>query len=209
MQSEKNCYKRGKEGWVLAFSIIVGFLFISAAQTVLAQISSIGSNWSKYKCNPLFMPIASIFGHEPQGNFTNCMHTTQSGLMGGFLKPLFYLTKVMGSATGGLADVLNNVKKFSSNLKGSLGATFGNFFSFLTNTIIAIQKMMVGVQNIIQKIVGIVYVFMYMINTQMKSSMVTYIRLTRRRQGCSIETQQRHLYMLSYMVLELQRLEQL
>ena len=168
MQNNKNCYKRGKEGWILAFSIIICFLLISTAQSVLAQMATIGSNWNQHRCNPFFMPIASLFGHEPQGNFTNCMFSTQSGLMGGFLKPLFFLTDIMGTAAGGLATGLQNVRGFVGKLRGSLGGLFGNFFGFFTNVIITVQKMMIGVQNIIQKIVGTVYVFLYMINTQMK-----------------------------------------
>lgn len=168
MQTNKNCYKRGKEGWVLAFLIIFGFFFMAAAQSVLAQIATIGTEWPKHRCNPFFMPIAALFGHDAKKNSANCMFTTQSGFMAGFLKPLNDLTSVMMSAAGGLADGMNNVRGFGSRLTGSLGSLFGNFFSFFTNTIVAIQKMMIGVQNVIQKIVGIVYVFMYMVNTQMK-----------------------------------------
>ena len=131
MQNNKNCYKRGKEGWVLAFSIIICFLLISTAQSVLAQMATIGSNWNQHRCNPFFMPIASLFGHEPQGNFTNCMFSTQSGLMGGFLKPLFFLTDIMGAAAGGLASGLQNVRGFVGKLRGSLGGLFGIFFGFI------------------------------------------------------------------------------
>jgi len=168
MQTNKNCYKRGKEGWILAFLIIFGFFFMSAAQSVLAQIAAIKTEWPKHRCNPLFVPIAALFGHDAQKNSANCMYTTQSGFMSGFLKPLQHVTSIMMAAGGGLATGMENVRCFSSRLKGSIGSLFGNFFGFFTNTIITIQKMMIGVQNVIQKIVGIVYVFMYMVNTQMK-----------------------------------------
>ena len=167
MQSNKNCNKKGKEGWVLAALIIFGFLFISAAQMVIAQISTVSSDWNEYRCNPLFMPIAKLFGQDPETNFANCMQTTQGGLMDGFLAPIKFLITIITGATGSLSTGLQGVRGAVGNMRSSIGGILGNFAAFLTNFVIAIQKMMISVKDIIVKISATVQVFIHMINTQM------------------------------------------
>ena len=160
--------KRGKEGWVLSFFIIMGVLGIATAQTVLMQMANIGNNWNSYRCNPLFMPVASIFGHDNDSNFSNCVFSQQSGLMDGFLKPLSYITSLTGSVASGLAGGLGSTRKFLDKMRDQVGGLFANFFGFFSNLVIGFQKIINGVMNIVMKISGISVVLMHVLSTQAK-----------------------------------------
>ena len=49
--------------------IIICFFIIYSVVRVSDTIVDMSSDWSKYRCNPMFMPFASVFGHSAKENF--------------------------------------------------------------------------------------------------------------------------------------------
>ena len=54
---------------LLVIVIMVGITGMSA----VSQAKDVTNNWAKYRCNPLVMPFAGMFGYNAKENFEFCM----------------------------------------------------------------------------------------------------------------------------------------
>ena len=72
----------------LSIFIIIVFVICNLVTIFISIMSDIKANWPKYRCNPLIMPFAVYFGHDPMENFMLCISEMQSGMMGLFTNPL-------------------------------------------------------------------------------------------------------------------------
>ena len=44
-----------------------------------SNVGDIKNNWPQYRCNPLVMPFAGYFGHDPAENFNECINLKKCG----------------------------------------------------------------------------------------------------------------------------------
>ena len=57
-------------------AIVTGTTTIAIAASLylygLSQIDHVKKNWPKYRCNPIYMPMAGMVGQDVMSNFTKC-----------------------------------------------------------------------------------------------------------------------------------------
>ena len=104
---------------MLSLFIIIGFGVIISMQSALNKLANINLRWSEYRCSPIMLPFARLFGKDPDKNFSNCIYNSQSSMMGGFLKPINYLNALMGDISSGLGESVQSIRVFI-NKKGFL-----------------------------------------------------------------------------------------
>lgn len=101
--------------------IIAVFIGLYIANILAIGKKNIEKNWPIYRCSPLVMPFANMFGHDVMKNFTYCIQTMQTDFMGPLLAPSNYSNEV----------VAHSIKKTTTNQKNAMG-----MFSYLKNTVV-------------------------------------------------------------------------
>jgi len=139
--------------------IVFGMMFFFNILSV--GIKKIKKNWKLYRCNPLVMPFASVFGQDTTTNFTYCIQNMQTDYMGHLLRPLNFNLGVITSLQSSFAGSLNFIRYFTVNLRKSIGGITGSFFGIFYNVIIEFQKIILGIRDLIAKLVGILVIQMY------------------------------------------------
>ena len=150
----------------LTLSVIVVFIFILLYlfNILVVGIQRIKENWPVYRCQPLVMPFASIFGHDSSKNFGYCIANMQKNFMGPLLKPLNFNISLLGDITGGLTSGLNSNRDFVSKFRASISGTFMNIFSVVFNVMIEVQRTVINIKDMINKLVGIMTTTLYILN---------------------------------------------
>ena len=61
----------------LSILIVIIFIALYIFNIIVVGMKRIKDNWPVYRCQPLIMPFASIFGHETGKNFAFCIQNMQ------------------------------------------------------------------------------------------------------------------------------------
>jgi hypothetical protein len=135
--------------------IITVFIGLYIANILAIGKKNIEKNWPIYRCSPLVMPFASMFGHDTMKNFTYCIQTMQTDFMGPFLAPSNY--------TGMLAAA--NIKKSNKNsfdamkmfayMRDTVMNNFSGLYNVFGNLAVILQYMSEKLNDMINKMSGI------------------------------------------------------
>ena len=146
----------------LAIFIIVIFIICNIVTLFITIMSDIKKNWPLYRCNPIIMPFAGYFGHDPITNFTICVSEMQKGMMSYFTNPLdlqmFGMLKLFSS----IQDSLNAFREFSGKLRNGFGLSFINIFGVFGNMAIYFQKLLITLKSAVFKILATTVVLINM-----------------------------------------------
>jgi len=147
----------------LTLTIIIIFLFLLLYifNFLVTGIQKIKDNWPKYRCQPLVMPFAGIFGHDSKENFAFCIQNMQKGFMEPILKPLNFDIDVLSNVTAGLSDNLNNTRNFLREFRISTGGAINNIFTSIGNITIEAQRVFINIKDTIGKLTGIMTTVLY------------------------------------------------
>jgi hypothetical protein len=145
---------------IIVFMYVLLYLF----NLLVVGIQRIKENWPVYRCQPLIMPFASIFGHDSSENFRYCIANMQKNFMAPLLQPLNMNVGMLGDITGGLTDSLNVNRTFMGNFRVSVNDTFMNIFGIVFNITTEIQRTTINIKDMLAKLVGIVTTGTYVIN---------------------------------------------
>ena len=138
----------------LAIFIIIVFIICNVVCIFISIISDIKKNWPLYRCNPMIMPFAGYFGHDPMVNFTVCVGEMQKGMMSFFTNPLDLQMFGMLSSFASIREVLNNFREFSALLRSGFGLSFLNIFGVFGNMAVYFQKMLITIRSAVFKILA-------------------------------------------------------
>lgn len=120
------------------------FSFIHVFITLSIGISHVKKNWEQYKCNPLIIPFAGVFGKDPVETGRDCMQNVQIDFMSAFLDPIYksiYSMVSFGSEFGELFDGLKEMANFGqllnldvfSDMQSRVSAIGGSFSNTMTD----------------------------------------------------------------------------
>ncbi len=140
---------------ILFFSIVLAGTLVAIFQ--FANFEEIIKNWSRYRCNPAFMPFAGAAGYDAVENFQFCLNSA----FGDIAKKLF----------GPIFEILSNFIKIIDlivNVSMGIRQMFSNFFlsmnSFIRNVRDRIQALLFQVRLSflkMQSLMGRVYATMF------------------------------------------------
>ena len=141
--------------------IIIIFIILLFFNIVIVGIKNVKENWPEYRCNPMVMPFASIFGQDTGENFTYCIQTMQSNYMSYLLQPLDYNFSVITDLGSSLTNSINDIRAFFDNLRNMIVSIVQNIFAMFLNIIIEFQKLIINIKDLFGKIIGILATLMY------------------------------------------------
>lgn len=151
--------------WFNFIFVNIGFILSVIAVYYFASLKTIQDNWALYRCNPMYMPLSN----DISGDFTYCVQSTQTNMMGYMLQPITYVISNIADMGGELTDSLNMVRAMFDNIRSFFTTIVQGIFGVFLNIVIEFQKVMIGIKDLISKIIGVVAVLMYQIDGTMKT----------------------------------------
>ena len=141
--------------------VLLFFMFLYMIIFMLVSLKNIKENWPLYRCNPMIMPFASVFGQDSKTNFTYCIQNIQTNFMTTLLQPLSYNLGVITEIAGSLTSSISSTRNFLSNFRTNLASAFGGIYSIFLNVVVEIQRMAIAIKDTMGKFVGILATLLY------------------------------------------------
>ena len=143
----------------------LGFVAQIAVMMYFKSALEIKENWPKYRCNPPYW----VFSENISEDFTYCVQNTQMNMMGSLLQPLNYMVSSLTSIGGEFAESINKIRVMFSSIRNFVSEIIENVFGVFLNLIIAFQKILISIKDMVGKMVGIVVTIMYVLDGSIKT----------------------------------------
>ena len=154
--------------------IIVLVLALMLVNVLYILKSEIDKNWVKYRCNPIVIPFASLFGKNTMQNFTYCIQTIQKNYMSFILAPTHFNLSSINASGKQMTSTLNNIIKYISSLRKMFGGVSEGIFGVFMNLIVEVQRMFVGIGDLTGKLIGLVVTILYIIEGTIMTATSTW-----------------------------------
>ena len=143
--------------------IVVIFILLNVSNLLAVGVKHIKNNWSLYKCNPMIIPFAGIFDHDPQQTFLDCQGNYNMNFMQYLMEPLKYLISNLGNIGTDIGDQVSGLVNLGGSLNIGLFNIFTNIYGVATNLLVEIQLLILALEDSFKKIIGILVTFLYLL----------------------------------------------
>tara|TARA_B100001123_G_C15186497_1_gene977530 strand:+ start:27 stop:917 length:891 start_codon:yes stop_codon:yes gene_type:complete len=147
---------------LLTFLIFLIFGTLIIYNIVMIKIRDVTQNWKKYRCQPAYMPWASIFGYNAKANFDNCVKEEQKKNMDKFLEPVNNTLSSIERGTSGNNETISTIKSFLNDMRTQLEKNIKRVFTVFLGTIMPIQHILIRFRDLTMKMVASMAVLLYM-----------------------------------------------
>jgi hypothetical protein len=148
------------KNWVNFLYVNLAFALYIAGVFYFSQIAQIKANWPLYRCNPMYMMLAS----DVESNFVYCIQNMQSSFMGYLLQPLTFITSQASGLMTSFTDDINMVRAMFNKVRTLFSSIIQSVFGVFLNLIIEFQKITISIKDLIGKTIGIMVTLMYTID---------------------------------------------
>lgn len=145
----------------LTIFIILIFIFLYIFNVLSVGIQKIKDDWPQYRCNPIVMPFASVFGYDPMSNFSFCIQNMMSSYMGYLMQPIKYSFSIIGNISKDINDALTGVRAFFNNIRNFITNIIQTVFGVFLNILIEFQRVTINIKDMFAKLIGIMATLMY------------------------------------------------
>ena len=145
----------------LSIFIILIFIVLYVFNVLSVGIQKIKDDWPQYRCNPIVMPFASVFGYDPISNFSFCIQNMMSSYMGYLMQPIKYSFSVLGNISKDINDALTGVRAFFNNIRNFITNIIQTVFGVFLNILIEFQRVTINIKDMFAKLIGILATLMY------------------------------------------------
>ena len=141
--------------------VIFGAMYFYSIMAI--GMKNLEKKWPQYRCNPMVMPFASQFGHDPMNNFVFCIGNIQKGMMGFFLKPVMFVIHLAGNLGIMLMGAIQQIREMLLWIRSATSGIVGDIFGVFINTLVQFQKIMIKIKDLAGKLIGMSFVTMHMV----------------------------------------------
>ena len=138
-----------------AIFIIVVFIGLYIANILAIGKKNIEKNWPIYRCSPLVMPFANMFGHDVMKNFTYCIQTMQTDFMGPLLAPSNYSNLVVSKSIEQTTKTNENTMGMFSFMRDTVLNNLTTLYNVFGNMGIVLQYMVQKLKSMMNKMSGV------------------------------------------------------
>lgn len=151
---------RGKDIFYVLIILLI-FTILLIVNFLVVGIENIKRNWPIYRCNPIVIPFAGVFGHDPASNMVYCVQSMQTEYMSYLLEPLYYGLSTVSSIGTSLMSDVQSIRKATGAMRGMNLTNFINVFSKFENIRIEFHRIMVKFKDVMSRMLGTLTVFLY------------------------------------------------
>lgn len=148
---------------LLTIIILIIFIVLFCVNILAVGIENIKNQWPKYRCNPVVMPIANVFGKDTLQNFTFCVQNLQQTFMQDLLAPLHYVENIVGDISKYFTEAIHFIRAFFNKIRNMILDIIKNIMAVFLNFLIGIQHMIISIKDLFSKTIGTLAVFMYVL----------------------------------------------
>ena len=154
---------------LLTIIIIVIFGALFLVNYLSVGIQKIKKNWPKYRCNPMIIPFAGVFGQDITTNFTYCIQNMQTSYMSELLKPVHYASNLNGKIGGDITQALQSVRAFFNKIRNFITNIVQQIMGVFLNLLIGIQQQTMALKDLFSKTIGLMVTCLYILQGAMWS----------------------------------------
>ena len=154
---------------LLTIIIIVIFGALFLVNYLSVGIQKIKEEWPKYRCNPVIIPFAGVFGHDVTTNFTFCIQNMQKSYMGELLKPINYASTLISDISKDVTQALQSVRAFFDKIRNFIMNIVQEIMGVFLNLLIGIQKQSIVMKDIFAKTIGLMVTMIFILQGAMWS----------------------------------------
>lgn len=151
---------RGKDILSLVFVLII-FVLLFISNFLIVGVNNIKKNWPLYRCNPVVMPFAGVFGHDPATNMVYCVQSMQSEYMTYLLEPIHYALSAVESIGSNLMSDMQQIRKLSGNMSSFSIGNFTSVFTKFENIRIEFHRILAKFKDVMGRLLGAMLTFCY------------------------------------------------
>jgi hypothetical protein len=151
--------------------IIFAFCCATAYSKISTNARTIRNEWSKYQCNPTYIPFAGLIMkpndelHE-QMTFTNtnlqyCVQNELKSISSNFTNPLYYAQSVAMSALHGIVSALDAMRTLINRIRDALSSVIADVMGRVLNVMQPVVGIILNARDMIGKIQGIMTASLY------------------------------------------------
>jgi hypothetical protein len=153
------------QNWFNFVYVNLGFALYLVAMYYFSSVEEIKENWPDYRCNPMYMPLSDNL----QEDFTYCVQSMQTNLMGYLLQPITFITSSFSNLSGTFMTEINSVREMFNAIRVFITNIIQSIFGIFLNLIIEFQKITIGIKDLVGKLIGILATLMYVIDGSNKT----------------------------------------
>ena len=174
----------------IIFSIVIIYIYSIAITYyyVKNHIPQLKKNWPKDRCNPLYMPFASLVlknNKEPankiiEDNFNECINNILQTITQDALAPIYYVKKVAQEGVEESVKAVDSIRGVFNTIRNDITNTAKSISGRTLNIMIPPTRMAIATKDSLQKIKGVYTSGIYtMIGTYitMKSAIMGIIHI--------------------------------
>lgn len=154
------------DDWINFLYVTVGFIVQILIIYYVMSMADIKKNWPKYRCNPMFMPLAD----DIEKNFVYCIQNSQTHYMGFILAPINYLLGTLGSVGKDIVQTEQSIRVLMANSRNFMATVMKELFGVFLNVVLEVQRTMIDIKDLIGKIMGVVTTLLYMLDGSAKTT---------------------------------------
>jgi hypothetical protein len=117
---------------VVLFATLVA-AFVASYAYGMSQLEDIKTNWVKYRCNPIYMPLAGMVGSDVATNFTNCTLQSVNSYAGFIMDPIYNNFKI-------LTDTIKMILGSMNSMRAAVNGASGGFLQIVQSVIGKLQN---------------------------------------------------------------------
>lgn len=156
---------------IIIILIFVGLYFINVLGV---GIQNLKDNWPLYRCNPVIMPFAGLFGEDVGKNFNYCIQNIQTGYMSELLQPIHYNMSVMGDIGKDITQAIQYVRAFFYKLTTFVTNIIKDIMGVFLNILIQVQKLTINIKDLFAKLIGTLTSLLYILSGSLMTMKATW-----------------------------------
>jgi len=155
----------------ILFSLLIIVILIvwTSYYYVRNHIEPIKKNWESNRCNPIYMPFASMINGDKkktalqfnQENFSSCIQNILTGVADSAFEPIYYLLKILSSLGQLVSNTLNSLRNIINKTRKATANVGENVMGRTLNVINPIIKLLINTKSFFGKLTAVMLTTIY------------------------------------------------
>jgi hypothetical protein len=142
---------------LLSIFIVAVFIGLYVANVLAIGKKNVQDNWALYRCSPMVMPIANMFGHDTMKNFAYCIQNMQTNFMAPLLTPSNYSNTLATANLTSLNKSNKNSMGMFGNMRGLMGNNIMGMFNIFGNISMLMGVLVNKIKDMMNKLGGVFF----------------------------------------------------
>jgi hypothetical protein len=142
--------------------LILVIMVVITSMSAVSQVKDVSNNWAKYRCNPLAMPFAGLFGYNTKENFDFCMNGIFTNFSMPFLGSIGNIFQKFAVMLQSIFSSLNGLRNSIATMGGGINVIFQEFTDRISNFFFQLRVGAIALRTLFGRLYAVLFSVMYM-----------------------------------------------